>query len=59
VRAAVDVFVARVVKPAMRTPAGISRVWAMFESWLRYVQKPVFSEVISARSTGSAEMTAA
>jgi AcrR family transcriptional regulator len=43
VRAAVDVFVARVVKPAMKTPAGLRRVWALYESWQRYVQEPVFS----------------
>ena len=43
VRAAVDVFVAHVVKPAMRTPAGMRRVWALYETWQRYVQEPVFS----------------
>lgn len=43
VRAAVEVFVGKVVKPAFRTPAGIRRVWALCEAWLRYVREPVFA----------------
>ncbi|MEU3274777.1 TetR/AcrR family transcriptional regulator [Saccharomonospora sp. NPDC006951] len=43
VRAAVEVVVAEVVKPALRAPSGIRRVWALCESWLRYVRKPVFA----------------
>ncbi|MGW4768433.1 TetR/AcrR family transcriptional regulator [Nocardia sp. NPDC004278] len=43
VRAAVEVFVAHVVKPARRAPAGIRRVRALAESWLDYAAKPYFS----------------
>ncbi|HEX5596284.1 MAG TPA: TetR/AcrR family transcriptional regulator [Micromonosporaceae bacterium] len=42
VRAAVEVFVGKVVKPALRAPAGIRRVWALSEAWLHYVREPVF-----------------
>ncbi|OLT22903.1 TetR family transcriptional regulator [Pseudonocardia sp. CNS-139] len=43
VRAAVDVFVVEVVRPAMRTPGGLRRVWALYESWERYARRPVFT----------------
>ena len=43
VRAAVDVFVARVVRPAMRCRVGAHRVAGLGEAWLRYVEEPVFS----------------
>ncbi|AHH19695.1 putative transcriptional regulator, TetR family [Nocardia nova SH22a] len=42
VRAAIDVFSARVIRPAMKVPAGIRRVRALAESWLDYAQQPVF-----------------
>ncbi|GHF21985.1 TetR family transcriptional regulator [Amycolatopsis deserti] len=42
VRAAVEVFVGKVVKPARKAPAGIRRVWALAEAWLAYVRQPVF-----------------
>ncbi|MBK1785471.1 TetR/AcrR family transcriptional regulator [Prauserella cavernicola] len=42
VRAAVEVYVDKVVKPANRTPAGIGRVRALCESWLAYAREPVF-----------------
>ncbi|PXX61743.1 TetR family transcriptional regulator [Nocardia tenerifensis] len=42
VRAAVDVFSARVIRPAMKVPAGIRRVRVLAESWLDYAQQPVF-----------------
>ncbi|WP_040841992.1 TetR/AcrR family transcriptional regulator [Nocardia brevicatena] len=42
VRAAIDVFSARVIRPAMKVPAGIRRVRALSESWMDYAQQPVF-----------------
>ncbi|WP_280271291.1 TetR/AcrR family transcriptional regulator [Nocardia wallacei] len=42
VRAAIDVFTAKVVRPARKTPAGIRRVRALSESWFQYVRQPVF-----------------
>ena len=42
-RAAVEVVVNRVVKPALRTPAGIRRVWALCQTWLHYTRQPVFA----------------
>jgi AcrR family transcriptional regulator len=42
VRAAVEVFVGK-VKPALRAPAGIRRVWALCHAWLRYVREPAFA----------------
>ncbi|RBO93809.1 TetR family transcriptional regulator [Nocardia puris] len=42
VRAAIDVFSARVIRPAMRVPAGIRRVRALSESWMDYARQPVF-----------------
>ncbi|AIJ25699.1 TetR/AcrR family transcriptional regulator [Amycolatopsis methanolica] len=42
VRAAVEVFVGKVVKPARKAPAGLRRVWALAQSWLAYVRQPVF-----------------
>src|SRR5688500_12975759 len=43
VRAAVEVFVSEVVKPARKAPAGIRRVWALCDEWLDYVAKPIFA----------------
>ncbi len=42
VRAAIDVFTAKVVRPARKTPAGIRRVRALSASWFQYVRQPVF-----------------
>lgn len=42
VRAAIDVFSARVIRPAMKAPAGIRRVEALAGSWLDYARQPVF-----------------
>jgi AcrR family transcriptional regulator len=42
VRAAIEVFAAKVVRPGRRAPAGIRRLRALGESWLRYVRQPVF-----------------
>jgi AcrR family transcriptional regulator len=43
VRAAVEIFVDRVVKPARANPAGVRRVWGTFEAWLDYERQPVFA----------------
>ncbi|WP_225440338.1 TetR/AcrR family transcriptional regulator [Amycolatopsis eburnea] len=42
VRAAIEVFTAKVVRPARKAPPGIRRVRALGESWLRYTRRPVF-----------------
>ncbi|PXY17868.1 TetR family transcriptional regulator [Prauserella sp. PE36] len=42
VRAAVEVYVDKVVRPARRAPAGIRRVRALCECWLAYATEPVF-----------------
>ncbi|WAL63473.1 TetR family transcriptional regulator [Amycolatopsis cynarae] len=42
VRAAIDVFAARVVRPARKAPAGIRRVRALCEAWMHYARQPVF-----------------
>ena len=36
VRAAVDVFTEHVVRPALKTPAGLRRLWRLCELWLDY-----------------------
>src|SRR6266540_152098 len=36
VRAAVDVFTEHVVRPALKTPAGLRRLWRPCELWLDY-----------------------
>jgi AcrR family transcriptional regulator len=43
VRAAVEVFVGHVVKPARKAPAGVLRAWALCDSWLRYAAGPIFT----------------
>ena len=43
VRAAVEVFVARVVHPAMATPAGIRRVHTLLDAKLTYFENPGFA----------------
>lgn len=42
IRAARDVFMARVVSPARAAPPGLGRVWALCEAWLAYGAEPVF-----------------
>ncbi|WP_030518860.1 TetR/AcrR family transcriptional regulator [Nocardia sp. NRRL WC-3656] len=42
VRAAIDVFSARVIRPAMKVTAGIRRVRVLSEAWIDYARQPVF-----------------
>jgi AcrR family transcriptional regulator len=42
VRAAVEIFVERVVRPAEQEPPGLRRVWRLCEAWLEYASDPVF-----------------
>ncbi|QIQ01650.1 TetR/AcrR family transcriptional regulator [Streptomyces liangshanensis] len=42
VRAAVDVYVAHVVRPARELPPGPERVWALCRNWLAYSANRVF-----------------
>jgi AcrR family transcriptional regulator len=42
VREASRVFVAEVVEPAAKAPAGIGRVWRLCEAWLEYSEGRVF-----------------
>ncbi|MDQ0598224.1 AcrR family transcriptional regulator [Streptomyces canus] len=42
VREASRVFVAEVVEPAAKAPAGIGRVWRLCEAWLAYSEGRVF-----------------
>src|SRR5258708_19351667 len=42
VEAAKQIFLERVVQPAFEKPRGISRLEAMLESWVGYVEKVVF-----------------
>ncbi len=42
VEAAKQIFLERVVQPALEKPRGISRLEAMLESWVGYVEKVVF-----------------
>src|SRR6202521_4992581 len=42
VETAKQVFLERVVQPALQRPRGISRLKAMLENWLGYVEKIVF-----------------
>lgn len=42
VREASRVFVAEVVAPAARVPAGVGRVWRLCEAWLAYSEGRVF-----------------
>jgi AcrR family transcriptional regulator len=37
-----DIFVDHVIKPALTAPAGVPRLWALCEGWIRYVEHPVF-----------------
>ncbi|MGW7435167.1 TetR/AcrR family transcriptional regulator [Streptomyces sp. NPDC054849] len=42
VRAAVDVFVAQVVRPVHTDPDGVSKVWRVCERWLDYSGRRIF-----------------
>ncbi|MFJ1865844.1 TetR/AcrR family transcriptional regulator [Streptomyces sp. NPDC088097] len=42
VRAAVDVFVERVVRPVRAEPAGTAKVWLVCERWLDYSLRRIF-----------------
>jgi AcrR family transcriptional regulator len=42
VRWAREVFVAEVITPALRAPAGLRRLWRLCEAWLEYASRPVF-----------------
>jgi AcrR family transcriptional regulator len=42
VRAAVDVYIAHVVRPASELPPGAERVWALCRNWLTYSAHRVF-----------------
>ena len=43
IRAAVEVFIDHVVRPAKATPAGIRRVHKLLEAKLSYFEKPIFA----------------
>jgi AcrR family transcriptional regulator len=43
VRAAAEIFVAEVVRPAEQVPPGLRRVWRMCEARLDYMSRPVFA----------------
>ena len=43
VRAAIDMFSTRVIRPAMKVPAGIRRVGALSESWMDYARQPILA----------------
>jgi AcrR family transcriptional regulator len=36
------IFVDHVIRPALAAPAGAPRLWAICDSWIRYVEHPVF-----------------
>lgn len=42
VEAATEIFVEHVVKPAMDEPPGLTRLWALIDRWLGYVDRRVF-----------------
>ncbi len=42
VETAGQIFLERVVQPALKSPPGVSRLKAMLENWLAYVEKIVF-----------------
>jgi AcrR family transcriptional regulator len=43
VRAAAEIFVAEVVRPAEQVPPGLGRVWRMCETRLGYMSRPIFA----------------
>ena len=42
VEAAAQIFTDEVIRPALKQPRGIGRVWALCSSWLSYVERAVF-----------------
>lgn len=36
------IFVDHVIRPALATPEGVQRLWALSEAWIQYVEHPVF-----------------
>jgi AcrR family transcriptional regulator len=36
------IFLDHVIKPALAAPEGVPRLWAICDSWIRYVEHPVF-----------------
>lgn len=42
IEAAASIFTDEVIRPALATPRGIGRVWALCNSWLSYVERGVF-----------------
>lgn len=42
VRWAREVFIAEVISPALRTPAGLRRLWRLYDNWLDYARRRVF-----------------
>ncbi|HEY6249101.1 MAG TPA: TetR/AcrR family transcriptional regulator, partial [Candidatus Angelobacter sp.] len=37
-----QIFVERVIRPALAAPEGAPRLWALCDAWVRYVERPVF-----------------
>lgn len=42
VETARQIFVESVIRPALAAPEGASRLWALCDAWVRYVEHPVF-----------------
>lgn len=42
VDAAAEIFTDEVLRPALRHPRGVGRLWALCESWLSYLEREVF-----------------
>jgi AcrR family transcriptional regulator len=40
--AAAEIFTDEVIRPALKAPRGIGRLWALCNSWLSYVERGVF-----------------
>ena len=42
IEAAAQIFVDEVIRPALKEPRGVGRVWALCSSWLSYIERGVF-----------------
>src|SRR2546429_8745522 len=42
IEAAAQIFTDEVIRPALATPRGVGRVWALCNSWLSYLERGVF-----------------
>ena len=42
VEEAATIFTAEVIRPALRAPHGVARLWALYHCWLSYVERRVF-----------------